>query len=423
MILKNLLNKTFFAAVLFMFSVNVFALTSNKASTSVASSSFELNSLMTKIKMELQNPAQVILAQVAPMTAGAEAPSSSGINWLLIIVAILLVAVIGVVFDILEKTAQIQGKTLLNWSKINSILLMLFLVVGLIATVWEFYAHGKLTLFEQGAASEHGAIYDNMFMITLALTGVVFIITQILLFWYSYKYKYNSNRKALYYPDNHKLEYIWTIVPAIVLTVLVVRGLITWNKIMYQKDEKAINVEIFGYQFGWNVRYAGTDNKLGFHDFRTVGVINPLGVDTTDEKAFDDVVTNELHLPVGVPVHFHFRAKDVIHGAYFPHFRAQMNVVPGLPTQLEFIPTVTTADMRAKLNQPTFDYALLCNKICGSAHYRMKMKIVIESQAEYEKWMNEQPALVNKAAAPKVEEVATLTADTKKEDKKEVALN
>ena len=423
MILKNLLNKTFFAAVLFMFSVNVFALTSNKATTLVASSSIELNSLMTKIKLDLQNSTQVIVAQVAPMASGAEAPSTSGINWLLIIVAILLIAIIGVVFDILEKTAQIQGKTLLNWSKINSVLLILFLVIGMIATVWEFYSHGKLTLFEQGAASEHGAIYDNMFMITLALTGVVFVITQVLLFWYSSKYRHNPNRKALYYPDNHKLEYIWTIVPAIVLTILVVRGLITWNKIMYQKDEKAINVEIFGYQFGWNARYAGTDNKLGFHDFRTVGVINPLGVDTTDEKAFDDVVTNELHLPVGVPVHFHFRAKDVIHSAYFPHFRAQMNVVPGLPTQLEFTPTVTTSEMRTKLNQPTFDYALLCNKICGSAHYRMKMKIVVDSPADYEKWMKEQPALVSKAAAPKTEEVATPTAEIKEEVKKVVALN
>jgi cytochrome c oxidase subunit 2 len=124
-----------------------------------------------------------------------------------------------------------------------------------------------------------------------------------------------------------------------------------------------------------------------------------------------------------VPVHFHFRAKDVIHSAYFPHFRAQMNVVPGLPTQLEFTPTVTTSEMRTKLNQPTFDYALLCNKICGSSHYRMKMKIVVDSPADYEKWMKEQPALVNKAAAPKVEEVATPTAENKENVKKVVALN
>lgn len=420
MILKNLLNKTFLSALLFLFSVNVFALTSSQTAKLSGQTSNELSSLMTKIKLDIENPTQLIMAQTAP---AAENLNTSGINWLLVIVAILLIVVIGVVFDILEKTAKIQGKTLLNWSKINSFLLILFLVVGMIAAIWEFYAHGKLTVFEQGAASEHGVIYDNMFMITLVLTGIVFIITQILLFWYSSKYKHNPNRRALYYPDNHKLEYIWTIVPAIVLTILVVRGLITWNKIMYQKDEKAINVEIFGYQFGWNARYAGTDNKLGFHDFRTVGVINPLGVDTTDEKAFDDVVTNELHLPVGVPVHFHFRAKDVIHSAYFPHFRAQMNVVPGLPTQLEFTPTVTTAEMRTKLNQATFDYALLCNKICGSAHYRMKMKIVVDSPADYEKWMKEQPALVNKGSAPKAEEFASPTADNKEEVKKEVALN
>jgi cytochrome c oxidase subunit 2 len=210
------------------------------------------------------------------------------------------------------------------------------------------------------------------------------------LFWYSYKYKHSEKRKGLFYADNHKLEFWWTIIPAVVLTVLVIRGLIVWNNIMYNKNENAIIVEVFGYQFGWNARYAGADNILGKHDFRQVGKTNALGVLPEDQNAKDDIITNELYLPVGVPVNFAFRAKDVIHSAYFPHFRSQMNVVPGLPTTFSFTPTITTTEMRNKLNDSKFDYILLCNKICGGAHYRMKMKVVIVTQSEYNNWLKGQ---------------------------------
>jgi cytochrome c oxidase subunit 2 len=226
------------------------------------------------------------------------------------------------------------------------------------------------------------------------------------LFWYGFKYKSDGKRKALYYPDNHKIELLWTIVPAIVLTVLVIRGLITWTNMTSNNDPKARKIEIFAYQFGWNARYAGTDNKLGAHNFRQIGVMNALGVDTNDVNSYDDVVTNELHLEVNKPIELAFRAKDVIHSALLPHFRVQMNVVPGLPTKFSFTPTVTTAEMRTKMGKPKFDYILLCNKICGGAHYRMKMKVVVDTKAEYKKWINSQSVLVankvkNKAVALK----------------------
>jgi cytochrome c oxidase subunit 2 len=233
-------------------------------------------------------------------------------------------------------------------------------------------------------------------MITLALTGVVFIITQILLFWYTYKYKESANRKALHYADNHKLELIWTIIPTLVLTILVVRGLIVWNNMTSSKSENAMNIELFGYQFAWNARYSGADNKLGKYDFRQMGIVNALGVDSTKEFAGDDIITSELHIPVNRDIYLHFRAKDVIHSAYLPHFRVQMNVVPGLPTKFSFTPTLTTNEMRVKLDNPNFDYILLCNKICGSAHYRMKMKVTVDTEEEFEKWIKQQPALTAK---------------------------
>ncbi|MCB0762724.1 MAG: hypothetical protein KDC12_14445 [Flavobacteriales bacterium] len=110
----------------------------------------------------------------------------------------------------------------------------------------------------------------------------------------------------------------------------------------------------------------------------------------------DDIIASpaELHLPVGVEVELNFRSKDVIHSAYMPHFRAQMNTVPGVPTRFKMTPTITTADMRAKLDDPNFNYLLLCNKICGVSHYNMKIPIIIETQEEYEQWLSTQKTFV-----------------------------
>lgn len=377
-----------------------FSRTTEESKKPISSNTESVGTIIANIQAMSHEPAPVVMAGMASTDdATAENPYKGKINWLLFVVAILLIMVIGQVFGILSKVGEIQGKPVINWTSINAKLLLAFVITGLGAAIWEMAVHGPLTVNAHEAASEHGGIYDSMFTITLVITGIVFVITQILLFWYGYKYKADGKRKAIYYPDNHKLELIWTVIPAIVLTVLVIRGLKTWNNIMNHRDPKATVVEVFGYQFGWSARYAGVDNKLGNHDFRQIGVVNALGVDQKDPKAQDDIVVNELHFEAGKPVSLKFRAKDVIHSAYLPHFRVQMNVVPGLPTQFNFTPTITTADMRTKLNNPKFDYVLLCNKICGGAHYRMKMKVVVDSPADYAKWLAEQPKLVSAPAA------------------------
>jgi cytochrome c oxidase subunit 2 len=381
-------------------------------------SDVQVKSIIAYIKAESEAPAVAATASVSSDNTKTKANNESNeslvssINWLLFIISILLVTVISYVFSILNRIGKIQGKEVINWTSVNGFLLLAFLIIGLTATIWEFAVHSKLTVFADGPASVHGEEYDNMFMITLIITGIVFFITQGLLFWYAYKYKHSSKRRALFYPDNHKIELIWTVIPAIVLTILVVRGLKTWTEMTGEKDPKSRIVEVYGYQFAWNARYAGEDNILGKHDFRQIGVINALGVDTNDIKAQDDIITNELHLGVGEPVLLKFRAKDVIHSAYLPHFRVQMNVVPGLPTQFGFTPSLTTAEMRQKLNNPKFDYVILCNKICGGAHYRMKMKVVVHTKEEFKQWLAQQPRLVNKGT-PNAQATAQVETSTK----------
>jgi cytochrome c oxidase subunit 2 len=155
--------------------------------------------------------------------------------------------------------------------------------------------------------------------------------------------------------------------------------------------DKPVIVELYAKQFDWTARYAGSDEKLGRANFQLIQGGNFLGIDSTDVAAKDDkIVKGEFHVPVGKPVQFVFRSQDVIHSAYMPHFRAQMNVVPGLKTQFNFVPTITTNEMRQIVKNADFDYYVLCNKICGAAHYNMQMKIVVDTPEQYAQWIAQQ---------------------------------
>ncbi len=250
----------------------------------------------------------------------------------------------------------------------------------------------------------------------------VLVITQFLLHYFAFKYHGRKDQKAVFYADNDKLEFIWTIIPVIVLAALIIYGLFTWTDIMnVNEDEDTIVIELYAKQFSWEARYAGKDNILGEANVRFIEGINTTGVDPSDKDGLDDVVTRELRLPVGKKVLFKMRSQDVLHSAYMPHFRAQMNTVPGMITQFAFTPTITTEEMRknpeivAKVekinsirNQKNidlaakgeetlelyeFDYLLLCNKICGASHYNMQMKIIVESQEDFDAWMAEQKTI------------------------------
>ncbi|AWG24037.1 cytochrome c oxidase subunit II [Flavobacterium kingsejongi] len=300
-----------------------------------------------------------------------------------------------------------------------------YLMFGFLAFMYIFMIYG---LFKWGhlvlgtPASEHGTDVDNLMTISMVLIFIVQFLTQALLFYFSYKYRGKEGNTALYFADNDKLEFIWTIIPVIVLAVLILYGLYAWTNIMFvDEDEDVIYVEIYGKQFSWEARYAGEDNVLGKANVRYIEGINTMGVDAADPYAQDDKVVSELHIPKGKKVVFKMRSQDVLHSAYMPHFRAQMNVVPGMVTQFAFTPTVTTAEMRedeemvkkvaninkirakksaelvakgqTALDPYTFDYLLLCNKICGASHYNMQMKVVVDTPADFKKWLAEKPTL------------------------------
>jgi cytochrome c oxidase subunit 2 len=303
------------------------------------------------------------------------------------------------------------------------------------------------------AASDEGVEMDWLLNLNFVIIIAVFFLTNFLLFFFTWRYVRKPGVPAFYYPHNNKLEMLWTVVPAIVLAVIIILGLQTWNRLSGPSTPEAEKIELFSKQFDWTARYAGADNTLGLYDYKLTLDNNELALLTTntidsslnnmlngstgirslqkllnnrdtvfsdstlnvlrtdlsrkerlyrfmtqmkqnhnpklDASAWDDIIQKDtLYLCKGQEYEIALRAKDVIHSAYFPHFRAQMNAVPGMATRLKFTPNKTTAEMRREKNDEKFNYILMCNKICGGAHYKMKMVVVVLDKSAYKKWMD-----------------------------------
>jgi cytochrome c oxidase subunit 2 len=368
------------------------------------------------------------------------------IKLLIVLVAIIFFAQVVRVFEISNLITKTKNEVSDRSNHINGILLLLAGIGLLIFFFWQRAEWMGQTL--QISASEHGPIIDNLWDTTMGLIIVVFLILTPMLFGVAFFYRGKEENTASYITHNNKLEFFWTAIPAVVLLVLISYGLSVWGKIVNQDISDAMVIEIYAKQFNWTARYAGSDNELGRADVRFVGGKNELGVisenthkgqiedienkisklnnelnrseNSAEQKilsqriaklekkkktlttyfittsmdqllfAKDDIITKELHLPVGQKVLFKFRSQDVLHSAYLPHFRVQMNCVPGTTTQFAFTPTITTSDMKKELDDESFEYVMLCNKICGAAHYNMQMKVVIETEEEYNAWMETQ---------------------------------
>lgn len=332
------------------------------------------------------------------------------IKFLVYVAIILAIFAVGYLVRVFELAQALKGKKSEEIQESDNKLMSKFMLLGLafifVFVAWQLKEYGPRMLPE--AATEHGAVLDTLMNFNLGLIFVVFVFTQILLFYFAYKYYGKKDNRATYFPHNNKLEMLWTIVPAVVLAFVIIFGIKTWNQITDVAPEDSIVIELYSKQFDWTGRYAGKDNKLGKANYKLITGTNDLGLDSLSHEGADDIVVkNELHLPVNKNIEFQMRSRDVIHSAYFPHFRAQINTVPGMVTPMHFKPTITTAEMRQKTGNDKFDYILLCNKICGNSHYNMQMTIVVETEEEYNKWLeNKKPFFGAKTEAPK-EEVKT----------------
>ncbi len=312
-----------------------------------------------------------------------------------------VVAIVAMIFVVIFQIAKAseyvsvlkgEEKTRKQNNRINAFLMIAFLVLGMIGAWYCNSLYYHMTLMPQGSASVEGEKIDLMLFITLGVTGLVFFITQILLFYFAYKYQEREDRKAFFFPHNNKLELLWTTVPAIFLTVLVVFGLKYWFKMTSDAPKDSVVVEITGHQFAWDMRYPGKDGKLGRKNYKLYNQPsgNTLAVDFEDPESHDDLRTTEMHLPVGRPVKLVINAMDVIHDVGLSHFRMKMDAVPGIPTTMWFTPKYTTEEMKKRTGNPNFVYEISCDQMCGKGHFSMRGVIVVETEAQYNAWLASQ---------------------------------
>jgi cytochrome c oxidase subunit II len=311
------------------------------------------------------------------------------------LVALVFVVLTGVVIsrlqDVLKNINKSDsGDAAPSGNKVNGAMFLVILVMGAVGITWSYLEAREYFLPE--ASSIHGRRTDDLFWFSMGILTIPFIIVNFLIFFFSWKYQHKKDHRASFYPENHKLELIWTIIPAIVMALLVFTGWRAWSDITSDAPRDAEVIEITGKQFNWIARYSGVnDNKLGDYNYKLIDAQNEVGIDLSDENSFDDFTNpSEMHIPVNRPVLLKIRARDVLHSVFIPHMRVKMDAVPGMPTKFWFVPDKTTADMRAELNDPKFDYEIACTEICGQGHFSMKMRLIVEDEASYKKWCAEQ---------------------------------
>lgn len=315
---------------------------------------------------------------------------------------LLLVILVALIFVVLyqvsrssELVARIQGEEKFD-KKRNKLLGYSMLATFAAFMIGIFWCHSyMMPLLKNSAvpASEYGKEYDSMFVVTLWVTGIVFFLTQFLLFWFAYKYQNDEKRATFFFSHSNKLEIIWTTIPALAMAVLVAIGLKNWNAVTSEAPKGKMQVEIVGKQFNFITRYPGPDGVLGKRYYTNINdKDNILGLDWKDKTNKDDIIipTGELRLIKGKPVELIIGSRDVIHDIGLTHFRLKMDAVPGITTKLWFTPTVTTEEMKKITGNPNFVYEISCDQMCGKGHYAMRAVVVVETEAEHKKWLESQ---------------------------------
>jgi cytochrome c oxidase subunit II len=261
----------------------------------------------------------------------------------------------------------VVGET--NVGKFWSLLFLLVPILGVIV----FWVSGDFGMDLPQDISEHGYQIDHLYYFCLILTGVVFVITEGVLFWFLWKYDGASNRQpAKFTHGSHNLEVVWTILPAATLLFIAIYQMNAWAEVKMRKPDIPPTVEVTARQFEWRLRYPGEDGVIGTQD--------------------DIHHVNDLHIPVDTDVMINLKSMDVLHSLFLPHLRIKQDAVPG-----HVIPVWFRA-------QETGTFDIVCAELCGWGHYKMKGRLTVQSKTDYADWLRqmhrEQEAVDEPAASP-----------------------
>ena len=228
--------------------------------------------------------------------------------------------------------------------------------------------------------NQHGQAYDDQFMRTLVVVGIIFFLAQVALGYVIVKFR-NNGGSARYSHGNNTLEKIWTTATAVLFLGLVVMGAKIWAAVHFDEAPPgAIPIELMSKQFAFNFRYPGPDGKFGRTDLKLVNDAagNPFGLDDRDPAAKDDITSASLKVPVGKPIRLIMHSRDVIHNFFVPELRLKQDIVPGMEIPLHF-----EADKIGIYEVP-------CSELCGLGHFQMRTTMQVMSEADFEQWKRDQ---------------------------------
>lgn len=223
------------------------------------------------------------------------------------------------------------------------------------------------------------AYVDHTLVVTFWITGFVFVAVTLFMAYCVIRFRHQAGRRAVYEPENKRLEWWLTIGTGVGVIAMLAPGLFVWHQFVTVPAD-AGDVEIVGRQWAWSFRLPGKDGRLGTSDIRHISADNPLGLNPNDPNGRDDVVieSDNLHLQIGKPVKIVLRSLDVLHNFYVPEFRGKMDMIPGAVTYFWLTPTRTG----------TFD--ILCFELCGVGHSQMRGQVVVAEETAYQAWLEKQ---------------------------------
>ena len=221
-----------------------------------------------------------------------------------------------------------------------------------------------------------GLQIDSIIKIIFWLTAVVFVVTQGTYIYYLIVYRRRPGVPAHYSHGNNTLEIIWTTAPTVIFLALAIYSNRVWEEIHRPAPDNALTIDVSSYQFGWQMRYPGISGKLAPMDVRKITPENPFGTDPSNPLTSQDVISTDLVIPVGRPVHVLLHSRDVIHSFYVPEFRIYQDCVPGRTIGWVWFQATQTGD-----------FQLACNQLCGTGHYNMKAPIHIMSEKDFQSWI------------------------------------
>lgn len=224
----------------------------------------------------------------------------------------------------------------------------------------------------------------GLHMYILIVCAVIFVVVFSMMFYSIFKFRKSKGAKPdVNFHESTLIEIIWTVIPFIILIAMAVPATKT---VLDMKDSTNpdITVKVTAYQWGWRYDYSADD--FGFYSnlstpWSQVGQPG-MAQSEVEAKGKDYLleVDNAMVVPVGKRVRLLITSNDVIHGWYVPQLGVNQYGIPGFIKDVWFKATEVGT------------FKGQCSQICGKLHGYMPITVIVKTEADYAKWVEESKA-------------------------------